>query len=288
MKGEQKRGIIMREIAVSFKKTVTSWNFWLCVGASIVMLFISQIYEDYDTKNRYSVINALLSFSTDEMKQHMELCNRMVINAARGSWFSLFAPLIAAFCFIPGMCAEREENALRFQVFRSSKTKWQLSTYLTGIISGGTAVTLGYVIFLSITMLLFPDVSEMEPLAAEIVQGRVPEIYQLILEMWLFTIFWSIPSMFLTSVLRNKYLIMCIPFFLKYALTQLSNKLLTAPWTEGYDQNLIIIQKYIDPDGLLIITSTKYYDLFIMYGILFAASLAAYIIIQRKRGDFCA
>lgn len=151
----------MREIAVSSKKTVTSWNFRLCVVMTIGLLFLSEVYENTLTENKYSVINVLFSFSADEIKSHAELCNIFVISNARGSWFSLFVPIIAAFCFVPEMCAEREENALRFQVFRSSKTKWQISSFLTGIISGGTAVTLGYVIFLGFVMLLFPDISEM-------------------------------------------------------------------------------------------------------------------------------
>ncbi len=276
----------MREVAVSFKKTVTSWNFWLCVGATIVLLFMSQIYEDYDTKNRYSVINALFSFSAGEMKEHFELCSAFVISNARGSWFSLFVPIIAAFCFVPEMCAEREENALRFQVFRSSKTKWQLSTYLTGIISGGTAVTLGYVIFSGLAMLLFPGISEMDPSTLDFMRGSITDFYLLVLDMWMFAIFWSIPSMFLTSFLRNKYLIMCIPFFLKYALAQLSSKILMDSWKGDYDPTLDALYRYIDPDGLMNLSITKYYDILIMYGILLAVSLAAFMIIERKRGDF--
>lgn len=286
MKGDKKRGIIMREIAVFFKKTVTSWNFWLCVGATAALLFFSVIYEDTLTGNRYSVLNALFSFSADEMKSHYEFCNIYVYYGARGSWFSLFVPIIAAFCFVPEMCAEREENALRFQVVRSSKTKWQLSNFFSGIISGGTAVTLGYVIFSGLVMLLFPGVSEMDSFAAETATMMSGEFYILVLDMWVFAIFWSIPSMFLTSVLQSKYLIICIPFFLKYALSQLFSKLTMDAWNEDHGEGFYEMLKFINPDGLMDISMTKYYETFIMYGILLAVSLATFMIIERKRGDF--
>ena len=270
----------MREIIVSFKKTVTSRNFLICIGLTVGLLFLSEVYEDIVTENKYSVINALFSFSADEMKRHTELCSNFVVSKARDSWFSLFVPIIAAFCFVPEMCAEREENALRFQVVRSSKTKWQISRFLAGIISGGTAVALGYVIFSGLVMMLFP------PSAPDYMQGRTTDFYLLVLDMWIFAVFQSIPSMLLTSVLRSKYLIICIPFFLKYALAQLSSKLVMDSWTEDYGESFDELVKFIDPNGLINISTTKNYELFIMYGILLAVSLTAYMVIERKRGDF--
>ena len=161
-----------------------------------------------------TVFRALTDFSREELSANYELCNIMVVRNARNGWFTLFAPIITAFCFVPLMCAERDENAVRFQIFRTTKLKYSVTEFLSGVISGGLAITLGYVIFSGTVTLLFPNVSEMTDYFPSAV-----------LEMWLYGTFWSIPSMLCTSILRNKYLVMCIPFFVKYGLTQIYQKI---------------------------------------------------------------
>ncbi|MGN0670890.1 MAG: hypothetical protein ACI4JZ_10110, partial [Oscillospiraceae bacterium] len=200
----------MRSFFVSLRKNVTSLGFWLCVGMTVLLLFAAEVYFDFGTQTRYSVFRALTNLSREELANHFELCSTTVIQNARGGWFTLFAPIIAAFCFVPTMCAEREQNAVRFQVFRTTKLNFHITQFLSGVISGGLAMALGYIIFAAAAFALFPSVSEMK--SAEMLQDVNFNLFELTLGVWLFGAFWSIPAMFLTSVLRNKYLILCIPF----------------------------------------------------------------------------
>lgn len=172
-----------------------------------------------------TVFRALTDFSREELSANYELCNIMVVRNARNGWFTLFAPIITAFCFVPLMCAERDENAVRFQIFRTTKLKYSVTEFLSGVISGGLAITLGYVIFSGTVTLLFPNVSEMTDYAVQMLENAEFDFPSAVLEMWLYGTFWSIPSMLCTSILRNKYLVMCIPFFVKYGLTQIYQKI---------------------------------------------------------------
>lgn len=235
----------MREPFVSFRKIFTSRGFWLCVGMTVLLLFAAEVYTDFDTQDRYSVFRAITSLSREELCAHRELCDVMVIQNSRGGWFTLFAPIITAFCFVPTMCAEREENAVRFQIFRTSKLKYSVSKFLSGVIAGGAAVTLGYVIFSGAASVLFP------------------------------------------SVLHNKYLIMCIPFFAKYALSQTVQKVSQDMYSdfENVDETMRKFINTVNPDGLLWITYAENHAAALFFGITAAVFFAMFIIIIQKRGD---
>jgi len=277
----------MRNLFVSFKKIITSRGFWLCAGMTVLLLFAAEVYTDYYTQDRYSVIRALTSLSREELCTHQELCNVMVIQNARGGWFTLFAPIITAFCFVPTMCAEREENAIRFQIFRTSKLKYGISEFLSGVVSGGTAVALGYIIFCGAAAILFPGVSQMSGYEAEFLKDITFGFPKLVLGIWLFGAFWSVPAMFLTSVLRNKYLIMCIPFFAKYALSQTVQKLSQNAYAdfENVDDAMLKFINTVNPDGLLWMTYAANQAAALFFGITAAAFFAMFIIITQKRGD---
>ncbi len=276
----------MRNFIVSFRKIITSRGFWLCMIMTTILLFAAEIHIDTETQNRYSSIRALLSFTREELASKYEMCNIMVLKSARGGWFTLFAPIITGFCFVPLMCTEREENAVRFQIFRTSKLKYSVTEFLSGVISGGLAMTLGYLIFSIAAMRLFPDISEMTGMGIEILQSVSFNFPRLVLGMWLYGAFWSMPAMVLTSVMRNKYLVMCIPFFVKYGLTQTYHKIQENAFSsEEVDMKMLEFAGFIYPDGLLWISDSTRLSAALLFGTLSIAFFAAFIIIMQKRGD---
>ena len=213
----------------------------------------------------------------------------MILQNACSGWFSLFAPIIAAFCFVPTVCTERGEKAVRFQIFRTTRLKYSLSQFFSGVISGGAAISLGYIIFAALVMGLFPDIGEMSEFAADVLLETTFDLPYQILKMFLFGAFWSIPAMFLTSVLNNKYLIMCIPFFLKYGLKQLHQKISQDAFSAvSSDKNAIALANAINPDGILWVYDETRLVTWLVFGISAALMFAAFIIINRKRVDCCA
>lgn len=276
----------MRNLIVSFRKIMTSSGFWLCVGMTVLLLFSAEVYTDYDTKSRYSVLRALTSFSPEELSKNYELCNILVAQNARSGWFALFTPITTAFCFVPLMCSESEENAVRFQIFRTTKLKYSVAKFLSGAVSGGIAVMLGYLIFIVPTMLLFPRVSEMSISAAVMLKDTPFNFPKLVIGMWFYGAFWSVPAMFLTSVLRNKYLVMCIPFFAKYGLAQTYQKMLeNALFSGDFDEKMIKFANSVNPDGILWISETTRLNVILLFGILTLNFFAAFLIIMQKRSD---
>lgn len=276
----------MREFAVSFRKIIASRGFWLCVIMTVLLLFSADVHMDYSTQNRYSVFRALMDFSAEELAAEYEFCSILVVQNARTGWFMLFAPILSAFCFVPLMTTEREENAVRFQIFRTSKLKYFISEFFAGAISAGTATALGYAIFAVIAFPLFPSVSEMSSFAAIMLEGTKFNFPALLLGIWCYGAFWSIPAMLLTSVLRNKYLIMCIPFFIKYGLTQTYQKISQNIFASGIpDKKTLKFVNAINPDGIIWINEFTRLYVIIMFGSLALILFAIYLIISMKRSD---
>lgn len=278
----------MREISVSFKKIFSSAGFYLSTLLTITLLFCAEVYVDALTSDRYSVISALMNFDRNEMLRHFELCSYYVIRNARNGWFTLFVPLSTAFCFVPLMCTERDSNALRFQIVRSSKLKFDLSRYLSGIFAGGISVALGYAIFSGLSFILFPGRSEF----GDFFDGQSGEGFigylKILLGIWLYGTFWSMPAMFCTSIIKNKYLVMCIPFFIKYGVVQtvsmLTQRIFGDP--ENINMTLASFLNIINPESLMHVAEYGTAGgILIFYGAVSAALLIGYLLIQMAGRD---
>lgn len=278
----------MRELSVSFRKIMTSRGFFLCIGMTVLLLFTTAVYTDMTTQNRYSVIRALTDLTAEERSEHYELCRTTVMQGARGGWFTMFVPIITAFCFVPHICAERDSNAIRFQVFRSSKLKYNLTQFVSGTVAAGTAVLVGYTLFCGAVYLLFPAPSEYSGWNADIIASYGFSLPKLLLEIWLYGVFWGIPAMFCAAVMRNKYLIMCIPFFAKYALTQTVQmiQLNSVGDYENINLGLLNLASIVNPDGLLWIADQPDFKApALFFGVTAAVFAAAYLIIGQNRRD---
>ncbi len=278
----------LRSFYIDIKKIFMSGGFWLCLLMTTVLLFTATVYTDLGTQNRYSVIKALTDFTAEQQTKIFELCNVSVMRSATGGWLSLFVPIITAFCFVPQFCVERDGNAVRFQIFRSSRLVYSLSNFFSGIVSGGIAIMLGYGLFCSAVYFLFPTPSQMDEYSAMLIADMQFSFPLTLLSVWLYGVFWSIPSMFCTSILRNKYLIMCMPFFVKYALNQTVQKIYlnsTADF-ENIDPSMLEFANIVNPDGLLYAFGLiNGWRIFLLFGIASAVFLTGYLIIRLNWRD---
>lgn len=273
----------MREISVQFKKIFSSAGFYLSTLLTVTLLFCAQVYVDAVTADRYSAFSALINFDRDEMLRHFEFCSYYVIRSARSGWFTLFVPLSTAFCFVPLMCTERDNNALRFQIVRSSKLKFNLSRYFSGVFAGGLSVVLGYAVFSGLIFILFPGKSEF----AQFFDGQSNEgvigYFKILLGIWLYGTFWSMPAMFCTSVIKNKYIVMCIPFFIKYGIVQTVSMLTQQIYNDPENINMTLASflNIINPEALMYVAEYGAAGgILIFYGAVSAALLIGYLLIQ--------
>lgn len=270
----------------NFKKYITSKGFVLCIVFSVVLLLSAEIYIDPVTYNRYSVIRSLTDFTEEErIRIGREMCSIQIVSNALNSWFTLFVPITTAFCFVPIMCKEREENALRFQIFRSKKVAFNASRFLAGIVSGGLAATLGYLLFSGAVMLLFPSLSDFSETTAQHIREWSTPYPRQLLSVFCYTVYWGIPPMLLSSVLQNKYLIMCLPFFLRYGIKQFYYRTIQSVVYGDYNENLVSFVTLIDPEAILWVSKENLTEVLAVFGGLAVAFFVAYLVITTKRSD---
>lgn len=291
--------MIIRNIKSNFYKILSGYGFYICVIFTAILCFSTYIYED-SSGNKYSIIKALLNFDREFMLEDTRFCSFEVMKMGAGSWLSMFIPLISAFAFVPIICDEYEAKSVRFEVFRSTKLCYHASRFISGCLCGGLAVMLGFGLFASIEYSLFPNISEYDEFSRTMYEeflsfqypdlartGYIPIIVQKLGNMFLYGVVCVAPIIMLTSVVRNKYLAMCIPFFLKYAMNQTCAKLLTQSIEGNINRKLNTFITIINPDALSYLAdygeNQKYVLLY--SGMLVIISAVLYLILCTRRID---
>lgn len=292
--------MIIKNIKADIYKILTGYGFYVCVIFTVILCFSSDIYEDFNGK--YSAFAALVSLDRDYLLDDTNFCSFEVMRKGCGSWLSLFIPIISAFAFIPLVCDEYETKSIRFEIFRSSKLCYNLSKFITACLCGGFAVMLGFGVFTLAEYALFPNINDYSADLKELYEENLvymyPDITQngygsIILEklgeMFLYGAICAAPAIMLTSFIRNKYLVMCIPFFVKYAIDQTCAKLQSQAISDytNIDTKMQRFSGIIDPDALSCLSDYGEDKMIILiYStvlILFAGII--YLIIQSRRLD---
>lgn len=291
----------LRTTLTGLRKTVTGFGFWVCAGFTVMLCFSANIYTDVIKNDRYSVFSALRTFDREFMLTDTSFCAFSVIQCAVSGWLSLFIPIIAAFAFIPLVCDEYEAKSVRFEIFRAGKRGFHLSRFLTALICGGLAVTAGFAMFSLLAFLLFPGIGDYDPMQREMLleslsftfpeisSGLTLPIMKMIGSVFLYGAVSAVPAIALTALIRNKYLVLCIPFFLKYAVGQTCIKLQSQAVAdyEHTDEALMRFAGIINPDSLAFLPQLgDMKSAVLLYsGGLVLAALGAYIFIQSRRVD---
>lgn len=294
--------MIIRNIKTNFYKILTGYGFYICVIFTAILCFSANIYDGVENGNKYSAINSLMNFDRKFMLSDTSFCSFEVMRKGAGGWLSMFIPIISAFAFIPLVCDEYEAKSVRYEVFRSSKLCYHGSRFITACLCGGLAVMLGFGLFTLTEYALFPNISEYEASLKmqyeEVLSYQSPDIIQngyiiIIIkklgDMFFYGVVCVAPVMMLTSIIRNKYLVMCIPFFLKYVINQTCIKLQSQAISdiENTDTKLLKISSIVNPDALSYLS--EYGDdrkiVLIYSGIIVIAAAAFYLIICARRLD---
>lgn len=289
-----------RSVYTDLKKILTSYGFYVCVVFSAVLCFSANIYTDVVKDDRYSVFTALATFDRRFMLNDTSFCAQSVVLKGADGWLPMFIPIISAFAFIPLICDEYEAKSVRFEIFRTSKKSFYLSRFVTALLCGALAVTIGYLIFIGLVLLLFPHLSEYSPQHTEMFYENLryvfPELSDGILlpavktlcSVFVYGAFWAMPAVLLTVAVKNKYIVLCVPFFLKYALGQLCQKLQAQAVADiqHTDMKLLNFTGVIHPDSLAHLPqSAQKCSVLVFSVVLVISAFALYLFLQVRRLD---
>jgi len=293
--------MIYIKIKSDFIKVFTGKGFYLCILLTIVLCFSANIYTDMIKNDQYSAFSALRKFDRAFMITDTSFCAFNVIHRAASGWLTMFIPIISAFAYIPLVCDEYEAKSIRFEIFRTGKKSYHISRFITACFCGGIAVTIGYAIFSIISFFVFPNINEynisqrdiffdiMSCNYPDIQNGFIQPMFKILGSVFIYGAAAAAPSITLTAIIRNKYLVICIPFFLKYAIGQTCLKLQSQAIIdyEHIDDRILRLSSIINPDSLVYLQQMgrDKKGVLIYNCVLVLIAFAFYLIIQLRRTD---
>ncbi len=232
---------LIRYIGVNLRCTVGSSTFWYCVLAVFALCFTAAVARDPRTDGSLMVIQVLFHRSLIEQQEDLNAWS--VFCSIGGTWFSMFAPILSAFPFVPTIINHRITQSARFTISRIGKRRYQIGNICSTFLSGGMAAMLGYALFGIAVWLLFPSLGDypeqsvascLEMLTygkpawyADTIMGQqyiLPIAVQLG-QMFLYSGCSSLLALVFAAFVRNPYVVLCMPFFLGYGWAQVNTRI---------------------------------------------------------------
>lgn len=254
-------------LATCFKKLFRSPIFWCSVVAAAVICMFSELYYDSQTNVTKTVFEMFTQYTKTAMLSNVELCSYSVFIKGFGTWVAMFVPVIVSLASISICIDERKSGVWRYVLHRAGTTRYGIGGCLFILLSGGIALSLGYALFGALAAIMFPPLSAYPSESAEFFielnfsRGAMSGIYRSgglplcaaaqLTEVFFYGMVCSATAMLLSAVCENKYVIICTPFFLKYALDQLSTLLLVKAIEdpESINEELMSFAQIIDPEA---------------------------------------
>lgn len=260
-------------------------------------------HEKTGTRRDVSVLDAMCRIARAGMLANTQFCTHYVLRSCISGWVKMFLPMIAAFPFVSLHCTEHAAGSARFSCVRMSKHSYEAGTFLSAMLCGGLMMLTALILFACIAAVRFPSIAEYDTSLREMYERSFAEMYPFYsvlgypylyalrgAELFLYGAVSAVPACFLTCLMRNKYLVLSIPFFLKYMLLQYKYKLLSEAYADfsASNQKQVDFAGMIDPDRMSRMLTERAGALrgSIFYAVMLIAAFAVYQIVMRRRRDY--
>ena len=200
-------------IRLFLKRICKNKIYWLAVLSALVLLLCSVIYTDPTTGETFTFLSL---FYNEDMQSRLGYGSISFRNIFMGynlyNYLWMFAPIIVG---IPCVLNQRTE---RFVLFRGSKNGYFFSKYVSNLVLGGAIMVLAQMLFMFIGMGLMQYLTIVKQM--EITPEPLWDTYmaQRLWDIFCDSVLQTIPGILLAEFIRNKYLILCVPFVWKYLM----------------------------------------------------------------------
>lgn len=209
MKKTNKKGmvIMLKKILLAWgtdlKKIVTGMLFPIAVLVTFA-IFLSGVIYRTETGRTYNAVTMLLHFTGEEIAgkvSRYEVCQY----GGAGIW--VYAPLVVLLPLIPMLVMERTGGSRRYQIMRTGKIPFAVGKMLTTLLAGGMVLPCGFLLFTMYVSVFFPVGGE--PVQAAFLMDSAWRYF-------LYGAVLSVPGYAAAAVMKNIYLVYCIPFIVNY------------------------------------------------------------------------
>lgn len=260
---------ILSCIDCDIKRSVFSYGFVLCIFVTFLLCFTSSVYGD-STGKEYSVLEVM---ADRERFGRAFLRSIDILHYSVSPYLTIFLPVLSSIPYVTAFCAERIGGNMRFTITRSGKYPYCFSKFLSAVISGGAAVMLGFILYSIAVCCYFANDDT-----------AVSELIKVYIGMWIYGMVSVLPAFFLSSFIKNKYMICCFPFIFMHFYYTTVSKVQDIFNSHGKD-NIVMRMIFLYPSELKEILFRVNTDLIIYHCALTAAALTGFTIIMNRRLD---
>lgn len=260
----------INSISVELKKTLFSYGTILCIIVTFLLCFTSCIFTDAGTGKEYSVLEVMANMDLFREDQFTSIS---ILRYSLSPYITNFIPVLSSIPFVTAFCAERLGGNMRFVITRSRKNAYYFSKFLSALISGGAAVMLGFILY---SIVIFCKFSNAD--------ASVSEFIKICIGMGVYGMVSVLPAFFLSSFIKNKYMICCFPFILMHFYYTTISRIQDLLHLYGKD-DIVFKIIFLYPSELTEILFKADTSLIIYYSALTVAAITGFTIIMNRRLD---
>lgn len=262
---------IFNSITVELRKTIFSYGFILCIIVTFLLCFTSSVYTDSLTGKEYSVFEVI---SNKSRSAFSSFTSSQILHASVSPYLTLFIPVLSSLPFVTSFCAERLGGNMRFVITRSGKYKYCISKFISAVLSGGTAVMVGFILYSAVVCFAFSN----EEL-------YVLELIKMYVGMGIYGMISVLPAFFLSAFIKNKYMICCFPFiFMHFYYTSVSKAQDIFNARDRWD--IVLKMYFLYPSNIKEVLFDFNSGIIIYHAVLAIAALVGFTVIMNRRLDY--
>lgn len=233
---------MMKALKCDLLRCVMNKGFILSAAVTAVLCFSLQVYADNSNGRVYSVLEALFSLDRSVMAESGDFIPAIIIGKALTGYSAMALPITAALPFVTSFIAERNSGNMRYTIVRAGRIRYYISKLFSALLSGGLAVLIGVSLFAVLVYILFPNTQPTEILEYYLPNGAFSVLFSKTAGAFSYGAASVLPAFFLCSFCTNTYIILCVPFLLKFiyetVLSAVQTNLSAAGNYEIYQQTM--------------------------------------------------
>ncbi len=277
----------MKVIKFDSSRTMFNFAFIVAIFVTFLLCFTEDIYIDTSTMRVYSVWESMFQFNRTFMESNSSFCSLLVFEKTLSGYSAMFLPILASFPFVYSQSCERNSGNIRYTIFRTNKYLYYGSKFFCAVISGGLCIMLGVMLFGIFAFFVFPSPNESLSfdMAMYIPDGIGIAIMKKLFSAFIYGCANTLIAFFLTSFCRNRYIVLCIPFLIRFIQDTAIRKITMNIYNSDILQKIYPFQSYAVSQIPYLEAGKKLYSTLTFMLIYMALMLIGYILIMECRTD---
>lgn len=205
-----------------------SYYFVIAFIMAVFLMLSGYIYTDDINEKAYSVISLMTMKNPEMIAEQAGLNWRDIYLMETPGYIWMFAPVIVTLPYIAVLCPGNSNTNIRFELFRTSKKRYILGKVISGMFVSGMIMAIAQVIYGAICFFTIGNdyISDNNMMNVYTSVGITRIIYKYFgklslyflrcIAAFLYGMLSSLTVIFLSAIIKNKYLVFSIPFMLNY------------------------------------------------------------------------